>query len=316
MKKNFSILLLSLCWTLLSGPVAAQMRQYMGIWGQLGEYSLLVNESTLPNSMGAGAGLGMTYELRAGKHFLLNLGLGANTAYTIFDIASQEYVLTDMVDSQGDKFDYVYHMTNRQDAYFNTSVQVPLMIGAHFRRFYFLVGAKFDMSLLTRTYIGMDVATEGVYKQFIDPFTNMPEHYYYGSAEYASKGRVTFRPDVTASTEIGWRVGPVYSGTGADIPKQKTQYRIGLFADYGLMDIHRAQTLPMLQVSSSVEQTGNPVKGVVANDCLSVNYAAKAVNPLMVGVRFSVFFQLPEKKACVICQESRPRPQSTRGLLE
>lgn len=316
MKKNIVILLITVLTPLLSAPVWAQNRQYIGVWGQVGEASLLPSsESTLPTALGVGGGLGFNYELRAGKYFLLDFGLGANCAHSIFSTDNRSEILYDVVDSQGDKFDYTYRMTDRQDAYTNLSVQVPLMLGAHFYRFYFLVGAKFDMSVYVPTSVKMNIATEGVYHQFIDPFTNMPEHFYYSGVPYARSGKVTFNPNVMASAEIGWRLGPIYTGTGADVPKQRTHYRLGLFADYGLLDIHRAQTLPMLLVPSTIN-TNDPTGGVVANDCLSVNAAANKVNNLMVGVKFSVYFQLPEKKACVICHDSRPRSQSTRGLLD
>lgn len=315
MKKNIVILLITVLTPLLSAPVWAQNRQYIGVWGQLGEASLLPSESTLPTALGVGGGLGFNYELRAGKHFLLDFGLGANCAHSIFSTDNREEILYDMVDTENWKFDYTYKMTERKDAYTNLSVQVPLMLGAHFHRFYFLAGAKFDMSVYVPTTVKMNISTEGVYHQFIDPMTGMPEHFFYSDVPYKHSGKVTFRPNVMASAEIGWRLGPIYTGTGADIPKQRTQYRLGLFADYGLLDVHRAQTLPMLQIPSAIN-TDDPTGGVIANDCLSVIAAAGKVNNLMVGVKFSVYFQLPEKKACVICHESRPRPQSARGLLD
>ena len=60
------------------------------------------------------------------------------------------------------------------------------------------------------------------------------------------------------------------------------------------------------------------VDGVVLNDVMSTDGFAKAVNNLVVGLKFTILFQLPEPGTCVICRDaykkSTPRYGGRRGM--
>jgi len=316
MMKPAKIALLSVLLLGATMSVSAQISHYVGAYAQAGEASLMPtgDETELATSLGFGAGIGATYELRAGKYFIMDLGLGIHPSYNVFKIAGSKETLRNMTDSQGDVFDYVYNITDRRDRYTNLSLQVPVLFGCNFGRVYFLGGVKADLSCLVRDKTSMYISTEGVYKQFIDPLTNMPEHYFYDQQYTEQRASVKFDPTLMASFEVGMRIGEIYKGTGYDIPKQKIQYRLAMFFDYGIIDIHRPGSKPAIQLPSTIN-TANALEGITYTDILSTENVCDEVHPFMIGLKFTVLFQMPNKKRCVMCEESRPK-RSGYGLLE
>lgn len=293
------------CLCLCMG-MSAQVRNYITLWGDMGEASLLtdIESVSMGASMGVGGGIGVGYELYA-NHFLFTVGVGGNVSHSVFNMLPFSSTLPNQIDSEGDRFDYVYTLNNRQDAYTNASLQVPLMVGAQLDRFYFLVGAKLDMSFLVNTDVSATISSQGVYPQFIDPFTGMPEHMFFDDYALEYTDVVDFNANVMVSAELGWRLGSVYHGTGFDVPKSKTVYRLGFFADYGLLDLHRKGTADLVSLPTKFDSQ-DMKSNIGLNDILSSNQATKAVNNLMVGVKFTVLFQLPEAKNCVLCKDDLP----------
>lgn len=331
MKKIYTIIQTLSLLLLVAVPTQAQVKHAVGIWGEVGEATMLTSsESQLKNSLGAGGAIGVNYELRAGKHFLLDLGLGGGLSHGLFAVRDSAAAVTGLIDEDGDPFTYLFAFADRQDSYTSVNLQVPVMLGAQFHRFYFLVGVKANLSLMTRTKQKMQLSTIGVYDEFIGDFENMPDHGFYNKQPMEQKGSINFRPDVMGSAEIGWRLGPIYNERGYDVPKQKIHYRLGLFADYGLFDIHFARSNQALSVPSDIQistpalaparvaanATPNMLDGVRVTDILSTKDAAKKVQNLMVGVKFAVYFTMPDKRHCVVCQDHKPVSHRTGGLLE
>ena len=320
MKKNVRIsILFAVLWT-LSVPASAQVSHYLGAWAQGGEYTyratLAREVFDMKSSLGGGGGLGFVYEMRAGDHFLLDVGVGGNSAWTRFKVPDRQYVLHNMLDSEGEVFDYVYDVKHRRDAYWVTSVQVPLLLGGQWGRFYFLAGAKFDMALLTNTTIKADVSTLGDYKQYITPLHNIPAQGFVDNMPFEQKQRIALKPNVTASVELGCRLGEIYKEKGFDVPSQKVQYRIAAFADWGILDPHVATDNPLMHVPATYNAKA-PLSGLTACDVMSakeVTDISGVFTTLMVGVKFTVLFQLPKSKSCVICRDQPFR--SSHGILE
>lgn len=294
----------------------AQVRHYLGLWAHAGEYSFVPNYEgmgetgdplMLKTSLGGGGGLGFTYEMRAGQHFLLDLGVGANTAYTRFKVLDKDYALYNQMDTENEIFNYVYEVRDRRDAYHTTSLQVPVMLGAQFGRFYFLAGAKLDMALLVNTKVRATVNTVGRYKQYIEPVRNVPTQGFYEGMELQQPGKIAFLPNVTASAEIGGYLTPVYSARGFDVPNQKIQCRLALFADYGILDAHKPGNKLLMQTTSGFSMDA-PLESLRSTDIMSsVGVADQNTrfNSLMIGLKCTVLFRMPDKRICVMCRESR-----------
>ena len=322
--QSYLVLLLAL---LLCGSVNAKVNHLVGGYAQIGEWSLIPSQSDYSGSLGVAGGLGFQYELQAGPkyseaQFLLDLGVGATMGKTSYMKGSNTTV------PLKDQFDYIYEIQNRKDNYTNLALHVPIMVGVQYRRFYALAGVKIYANVWTKTGTTAGLATYGQYKDF-DDFRNMPEYQFFENESFKGGVKTSLNLDMDLSFEIGARLGRLLYDIGYDVPKRKIEYRLAAFMDYGLLDVHTKGTLPALRLpecydinpesKNYVYNTRTMIDNLVMNDIMSTNGFAKAVNNLVVGVKFTVLFQLPEQGQCVICRDNyrssvRTYTGSRRGM--
>jgi len=300
---------------LISGTVNAAVNNYIGAYANVGEWSLLPSQSKYSASFGVAGGLGFLYEMQAGPtysptRFLFDIGVGAHGGWTSFNQSSNVKMPIDGIqrDLNNDEFVYVYEIKNRKDQYTNLAVQVPLMIGVQHRKFYMLAGAKFTANVLTKAHTTANITTYGDYVAF-DPFYNMPEYQFFNDLPFKKKADASLNFNVDLSLEIGGRFGLVTDAVGYDVPKRKIEYRLAGFVDYGILDIHKDRgmaffTAPTYYDAVEAYGTTTMVDNLEVNDLMSTSGFAKAVNNLLVGIKFTVLFQLPEAGKCVICRDA------------
>lgn len=328
-KKRLSYWILLLV-VLVCGTANAKVNHYIGGYAEAGEWSLLPSQSEYKLSFGAGGGLGFLYELQAGRvysptRFLLDVGIGAQGGWTSFNQTSSAKMPIEGLqrDLNGDEFIYVYEVNDRHDQYVNVAVQVPLMIGVQHKKFYMLAGAKVGASVFTKANTNAMLTTYGDYVKY-DDFRNMPEYQFFNDVPLEKSVNASFNLDVDVSFEIGGRIGLVTDAVGYDVPKRKIEYRLAAFADYGILDIHKARDLDFFKTPDSYNAdeaygTRTMVDNLNVNDIMSTSGFAKSVNNLLVGLKFTILFQLPEEGKCVICRETRRnrsvrRSSSGRGV--
>lgn len=304
---KYGLLAVILATTLNVYAGGTQVKNFVGVWAEAGDWTLLTRGSTLPNSLGGGGGIGFSYDLQA-NHFILDLGVGITGGQTIFRVPDFKSVLPNQIDAEGDAFNYVYSLTDRKDAYSNMMVQIPILFGGQYKRFYALAGVKFGFSAVTQAHISGSLTTYGSYfigdKQVWDDFRDMPELQFFTDKAVSAKTNTNFDVNLDVSIEIGARLGFMSDHTGFDVPKSKVQYRLALFADYGVLDIHKAQNNPAL-VTQNIYNQEDMISGLRFGDILSTSNAASAINNLFVGIKFTVLFELPNKKGCVLCRDSQ-----------
>lgn len=332
MKKHQTYLVFVLA-LLLSGTMNAKVNNYLGAYANVGEWTMLPSQGKSGPSFGAAGGVGALYELQVGPmqkttRFLFDLGLGMTGGMTSYILSgTQEAILKNQWDLDGDAFDYVYGLQKRRDRYNDIAINVPLMIGVQHKKFYMLVGAKVYAHVWTKTHSLAVLDTYGRYADIPD-LHNMPEYQFFTGRPVASGIKTNLNLDVDLSFEIGGRLGEVADAVGFDVPKRKIEYRLAAFVDYGLLDLHKAGNMQPLDTpdkydtdptsSNYVYRGTSMVDNLVMNDVMSTTDFAKAVNNLMVGLKFTVLFQLPEQGACVICRDayraSSPRYSGRRGM--
>ena len=311
---------------LFCGTIQAKVNHYVGGYAHVGEWTLLPSESDYSASFGAAGGLGFLYELQAGPtyqptRFLFDVGVGAQYGLTSFMQSSDANVtLENQTDLDGMQFDYVYEIKDRHDQYTNLSVQVPLMIGIQHRKFYMLAGVKATASVLTQANTTALISTYGRYysadKKVFDDFRNMPEYQFFTDLPQAKSAPAALNLNLDACLEIGGRLGVVNYAVGYDVPKRKVEYRLAGFLDYGLLDIHYHQTYTGFSVpggyniendkesTAPVYKTTTMVDNLKVNDIMSTEGFAASVKNLMVGLKFTILFQLPEPGQCVLCRDA------------
>jgi len=332
--QTYCFLLLAL---LVSGSVRAktEVDTYIGAYAQLGEWSLLPVNSQSTGSMGVGGGVGAQFELQAGPaysptRFLLDIGTGAAGGWTAFSwTPTKTMTLANQKDLSGETFDYVYDITNRNDNYSNIALHVPLMVGVQHKHFYMLVGAKLGFNLWTRTASTAYATTYGVYQSIgSTKGIPMPEYQFFENQKIRSSQASKLNMDVDLTFEIGGRLGFLTQDVGFDVPKQRIEYRLAAFVDYGFFDIHVAGQNPAVTLPGSydtdpssptyVYRGTSMTDQVQLNDLLSTENFASAVNNLMIGVKFTVLFQLPQSRGeCISCSYKstiRSHGRSRRGV--
>jgi hypothetical protein len=237
--------------------------------------------------------------------------------------------LANQKDLSGETFDYVYDITNRNDNYSNIALHVPLMVGVQHKHFYMLVGAKLGFNLWTRTASTAYATTYGVYQSIgSTKGIPMPEYQFFENQKIRSSQASKLNMDVDLTFEIGGRLGFLTQDVGFDVPKQRIEYRLAAFVDYGFFDIHVAGQNPAVTLPGSydtdpssptyVYRGTSMTDQVQLNDLLSTENFASAVNNLMIGVKFTVLFQLPQSRGeCISCSYKstiRSHGRSRRGV--
>ncbi len=335
-KKHQTYLVLFLA-LLLGGTASAKVDNYVGAYANLGEWTMLPSQSKFGPSLGVAGGLGALYELQVGPahkttRFLLDVGVGVQAGMTAFrQGGNMEAVLPNQTDLDGDKFDYVYSLQNRRDQYTDIAVNVPLLIGVQHKKFYMLAGVKLYSHVYSLSGSRAQLSTFGRYADF-DEFHNMPEYQFFENRPVQSSVKTKLSLDLDACFEIGGRLGEVVDAVGFDVPKRKIEYRLAGFVEYGLFDLHKdiankAEKALITPTSYDANDPSSPtyiynntnmVDNLVMNDIMSTTGFAKAVNNFVVGLKFTVLFQLPEPGTCVICRDSyrgsSPRRGSRRGM--
>ena len=333
-RQTYFVLLLAL---LISGATQAKVSNYIGATAQVADWTLMPAKSQYGSSFGPVGGVGFVYEMQAGKkysptRFLFDLGVGAWGGMTAFSQGSNKVVSLDgQRDLQGDPFSYVYEIKNRNDYYTNIAVQVPVLLGFQHKAFYMLVGMKFDASVFTRAHSKATLTTYGNYPDFgiIGLSPELPQYHLFANEKKHNNAPASLKLNVALSLELGGRIGVLTSDLVYDVPKRNVEYRFAGFIDYGLTDVHTSRTLDAIVTPTTyntnpespdyVYNTRTMIDGVELNDLMSTKNFASKVNNLMIGVKFTILFQLPETGRCLLCYDaykSLVRPRGGRSGMK
>ena len=257
---------------------------------------------------GPGAGLNFTYNLEYG-HFLFEVGLDArflnSTSSYGFQIDRKDltYPYVNPMTGVTQYPTYSYLFDNLTETRNMLEVGVPVMFGAQFSRYYFLLGAKVHYGL------PMGYSQKGLYDivvndpALVDPY-GMGIHEINGTTNQAIQFR---QPDISVAAEVGidldeWLQAQPKPADKKDKKKQvkpgqrlpfgpeHVHYRLGLFAEYGVLNTNNTPAkLP-------ADFSATEVKAQSTNTLLALNGNTK-LNNLFVGAKFTIQFEVPGKKA-------------------
>ena len=305
-------LILSIAMLAMLLPVNAVVKtsHFIQFWGEGGarQYTGTFNRA-IPQ-LGFLGDVGIGYEFRAGW-FVINTGVGfavPTFRLNVEDMTSSFYGQ----DDEGDYRHYNYVSTGRVERYNGFNLQVPLMFGIQLKKFYMLIGAKGDFNMWTASHIRANIAAQGVYDDFIDPFENMPEHTYYEGTSIRQHHAVRFGPDVNARLELGWRFGTPTLATGFDVNKSKWQYRLGFFLDYGLLNITPEARYTRGIIALPDDATGG-LSDIQLHDLVATSGWASDIKQFTVGVKFTALFHVTPWWSCLVCEQLSPRAKPQKG---
>ena len=309
--KTSLMILLSLLFVLPHAEARRKGDSYINTWGALG-YSALFQptEFLVPGKYpaeyfksatlngGAGLQLGVGYEWRYKKKFLLSTGVefsyfGNNMKYNDFNLQAtllydNHYVM-----------DYFYEF-RKYGEYQNVGVvSIPLYVGGNFDRYYFLVGPKVGIGVFGTYYSHSTVTTYAIDKELIDDLVDMPNHYLSTKKEKGN-GKFNVGLNVAAAAEFGLILDewlPKYMKTFRMGKENRAiSYRAALYGEYGFLNISK-DNVPANQPDRLIVAVEPPTT-IKFNSLLSMNGKSKNVNPFFVGAKFTVSFHVldPQKK--------------------
>ena len=238
-------------------------------------------------SIGGAIGVGYEYHY---NEFIFNTGV----EFMLFNSGSNmDNYRTDrdVVDSEGYEVVYKYNFYKYREKYLVGTLQIPIMFGGRKYNFYAMGGVKIGINLFGQANITSEFETKGWYKQYIDEFENMPNHYYFSGFEANGKNKLDLSAmNVALSAEFGWFLEDM-----TRFKRPNPVAKLSIFCDYGLNNIIKQDYIGGDYMSFP---RANPVD-IEMNTILQSNVAKnKRVNTLFVGVKATIILELKKSHTC------------------
>ena len=272
---------------------------FVSLDGALGYSSLLNNSDSVAPGSGVSIHAGAGYRLFY-NNFLFATGVEMHYLYNQYSMNGAKLDLK-MLDTEGDPFIYHVDATEGVDYVNSININLPLLFGAEYKRFYFLAGPKFSLNVWNTMQAESQMVATAEYNRYIDIFEDMPNH---KLGQYDIKSpecRADWNLDVIAHFEIGARVGKISFESGADIEKPKHRVYLALYADYGLFNLNQSAQGYRLGYEQA---SGQPLNIYLTPALMSKEFSNMRVNQLSVGIKATVLLELPKHGPCVICKEN------------
>ena len=297
----------------------------LGVWGYAGYSSLfqnIKNDELSGKSVGGfGGGVGLGYQMQY-KHLLLNAGI----EYEHYNS------LTRLISVSGEPFtrafpmlpypsmEYIYHFDDIRDKSSAGFLQIPILLGGEWGRWYFLAGPKLGFGVYGRSASQSYVTTNIVDHELIVPLENMMNHALVENEFYqGNQTKMKYGFDLSLAAEFGIYLDEWIHSKSERGKKNEQKsfwdnfrYRIGVFADCGVLSVHNAQNmvagrdLPVVynNAAQPLDLSMAPVFTMDYN-----NGKALKVNPFMVGVKLAIFYELPRKQKKILPLPPEPLPR-------
>ncbi len=321
MKRSFKYYIALGLWMITSMVANAQNDQptsFIGINAGGGASHLFLGKPFDQSNLiskplwGGGGTVGLYYELQY-KHLLFHAGLGID--YTVNrNLIFVEDMAANIMEYPTMLYNYKYDNYIERNTY--GVGYIPVMLGASFKQWYFLAGAKLGlMSFANTSQDQTDVNIWATDEEVIGPMENMPNHGltdYHFENDLRSAAMKSF--NAMLSAEIGvklnkkaWQPDTKKKMDRAEryrearrkkTFKELTHCRLSIFADYGLSNIHdyQANAVPYAGENSGGLVAVNTPTDLQLHSVLGYKpYETSPLNNLLVGVKLSVQFEIPKK---------------------
>lgn len=232
-----------------------------------------------------GGEIGFVYEWHK-EHFMLQTGLQYALLCLRLSLDAQD-IEQDMLDTRGVAFTYRGILKDRTDQMAIGQLAVPLYIGGIWHGFYTLFGAKATINLHAKATQQAQLKTSGDYQgRYYEWFENMPNHGYHDFAPVATSHAMSLSLfNVAIGADIGYAFKlPSYY-------RQANIIRLGVFAEYGLMDLRAKQTNNTL--AARTEPDYSQYMNVKMNHIYMSSDASESDAHLFTcGLRLTILFQV------------------------
>lgn len=223
--------------------------------------------------LGYGAGIGFLYEYQK-NHFIFDIGVG----FLWQDVEHRRTQDMSMpwIDSQGSE-SMLYLRAQRSDRSRMGYVEVPILVGGSWNWLYLLGGVKVGVPVFGNTRCQVRATDIAMYDQYWVPFSEMPNHGIRTDVPVEQKEpKLDAQVDTRLSLEIG-------ANLGSD---ERARYRLGLYADYGLLFPNKNHDAPWMDSHDAVHmerwEMNHPLLSSEANSHWAQN--------LFMGIKMTIIF--------------------------
>ncbi len=283
-----------LAWSALISahtPLSPETRHFLSLHGDAGYSAILHTIAGQKPSAGMAAMIGFDYRLFH-NNFIFSAGVEGMYELNANQLDDHDEAIR-MMDTEGDIFNMHVHVDKSRDLAHMANVNIPILFGGEWGRFYFMVGPKVAINLYGMTASSAQITTYGEYDKYYDDFYDMINHQFV-SNQYMSSAALPLKWNfnIVAHAEIGGRIGHMFKHQQFRINPDKVRMYLGAFVDFGLLNLH-------------VASGGSPIFGYRETDkgvqfylqpLFQSSLADNAVfRNLNVGIKYTVAFELPQK---------------------
>lgn len=290
------IVSICLCWLWGLLPVHGASRlnpeihHFVDVWGGVGYMGWLHSmEGTKPFS-GVAPSVGVGYRLVYNR-FIFQTGVEGQFTWTkghIADIERQEW-MNDW-DIPNEPFRMHIRVYDCTDVNKTVNLQVPIMMGYEYGRFYGLAGVTVGMSLYGNATSSAAMQTTGEYDAYIGIMEEIPNHGF--ETKELTSGDCSFRmgPYLMAHMEAGARLDKFKRYKGFNVKNHTYRVYLGVYAEYSVLNAHNSTSngsMVGLDLNHGVQAKLTPFM-------LCDEMKSGKVNPLTVGIKCTMLFELPQ----------------------
>ncbi len=275
-------------------PFLKTGKHYLGMTFSASYSGLMTYTPEILPAHGAGGTIGFVYEYKYGN-FMMNTGVNL-FFYTATNRVFNYETETTHMDSQGKTFDLSYSFARREDRTRETYLQLPLLLGGTFNKFYIMGGAKLNFNVRSRSYMSALATTIATYDRYFDSFENMPNHGLVTRMMIDDrKEGVGANFDAALSLEMGYNINLKLFSSAKRTGYMKSienNIRVAVFVDYGLINIHNGLSYSEYDLSGVPYQINEKypmsLDAIVMYHTYSAKHNSKAfINNINVGVKFT-----------------------------
>ena len=237
-----TLLLLTATGLRAANTLEADTRRHkLSLIGKGGLGTMLYSMENAKYKAGAGGSVGVGYDF----YFLPYMGIGSGLEFSFlqssYRVEERNYAVAAQDNDAifgGEPFTFKVAMRNEQTEQRATYLNIPLMLRFRVKWFSFGAGVKagFPLSGNYSRFMG-ELKTSGEFERFPEPLEDMPNHGFVDEKAVYGNGSLNLRTDWAVSVNFGITLRPEGSGKGKGgrVPFLEA----GIFADYGLRNIHK-----------------------------------------------------------------------------
>jgi len=282
-------------------PLTPETVHFVAIHGDLGYAGLLHTMQGRKPSSGVNTNVGVDYRLYH-NNFLFSAGVEGMYALYANKMDKLDVELP-MIDTEGDLFNMHVHVDESRDVAHMVNVNIPLLFGGEWERFYFMVGPKLSLNMYGATASNAKVTTYGEYEQYYDDFYDMTNHQFISGQRMSSETlKMKWNFNIMAHAEIGARIGHMFKHKQFRTNPDKIRMYIAVYTDFGILNIHAdAGGKPIFDY----RETENGLQ-FYSQPLMMSNLADNEIfRNLHVGIKFTVAFELPKHGKSYVYQHNR-----------